>query len=298
MKKMVAVIVSFVIIFSCFMSVSASNKNLMIVGTLPNGRAITAVEAICIQEKIDTAMSDAYKEKVVVTRRDIQNNTVPDTILKKEYLKKFLNENLIQISCEKYFLKTDADGVQIPVTNAEIKQNAMITHTYPSLIMIASVVDDGSTSTVRKYIMNGEVVMQDQLKNDSNLDDAVSISWSGGEAIVNDGGVAQYYTHSYGDTSHLLAVDGWRHNVINNGAVSYLFNGRYRYFLILRDPYYFAVMADVKQNGSKNKIYNMTSTYINTWLNNSYSFSIGTGGVSMSVSPVTGTATYTATCTY
>ncbi len=297
MKKLLSVILSTVILLGAINVCAVSYGN-MTVGTLPNGRAINASEAIEIQAKLDSAMQDAYTETIIISRDDILNNNVPEIISDEECLKNLINENLIQMTCKTYYLKTDEDGIQIPITKSEMKQKGMGTQEYSLLTMVASVVDDGSTSSIRKYFMTGGAVMDERLNNTTDLNDSVSISWAGGEAISSDLGLGQYYTGTFGDKTSILDVYGWRDQVVNNGAVSYKFNGKYSYYLIARDPYSLAVSARVQQNGKKSNIVNMTSTYVQTWLSSSYSFSVGSGGVSMSVSPVTGSATYTATCTY
>jgi hypothetical protein len=285
-----------------------------IIGKTPNGTLVTLEQAKQIQTKLDERMVNAYTREISFSKfdkmRDLKNLT--SVISNANYLsdmQKVLllealnNDDFISITAKTYFVTTDEYGITMPITNEEFSQtNKWIdgdvsinsSQSYTGVTIYATVEDNGSTQSVRKYKMDGNAIFTAIFNNTNHLNDGLGVAWAGGEAIDSDQGGAYYYTEDFLDTRYMQWVSGHRAETSNNESQNYKYNGWWYYC----PPASFNTRVYVSQVGEPTAYWNMTATWVHTWLTYDYSFSFGSGGGSMSASPSTGTLPYTCTTTY
>lgn len=254
-------------------------------------------------------MKNAYTESITLANGKISyNNSKYSHAIKSDTYKQLsAQKNLISATVTTYFLAKDKYDISVPVMKSRVA--SMLNHSYalssfpasqeyPELYVTACVYDNGSTSSTRKYQMTGCVEFKQVMNNSIDQNDLVGISWAGNEAIKSDYGSAWYYPGSYGDKSQDMYINGARDRARNNAGVSYRFNGKYRYWLVDRDPELMGTTANVEQDGQSWGQYNMTTTYVYTYAKYDYSFEFSLDGGSMSVTPNTGSELFTCTTTY
>lgn len=178
-----------------------------------------------------------------------------------------LDNNIIGISAKTYFIKVDEYGVNVPLTKKEYETlqstsnddvNLLSQREYTGVTIYSTVSDNSSTSTTRKYMLDGQALFTAAFNNTNDLNDSVGISWAGGEAITSDTGGAWYYTGKFGDTPNMIWVDGHRDTVDNNKSLNYKFYGLYLY----NPPAIFGVRAYTQQYGAPTQTWNMTTTWV------------------------------------